>query len=148
MGARLFSLLERVHGHLGWLALVLLLHPVVSVARTRVVTPFALRTARAGAALLLAPSALGWALYPTYRSRVKPALYAAEPRVALLFETKEHLAVMSVLLAVSGAAVLSAGGGTGAGRRTGAALLALAVGCGLGAGALGTVVATVAQPGW
>ena len=42
---------------------------------------------------------IGWAIYPVYRARVKPALWLEAPGAVLRFETKEHLAAMAVALA-------------------------------------------------
>ena len=98
----LARVVAHVHGHLGWLAVALLVHPAV-VLRTR-------GRARAGIAVGLATglvsttAAAGAWLYPVYRERVKGELFASAPTVGWLFERKEHLAFGAVLLAWAGAA--------------------------------------------
>lgn len=140
-----FALLERVHGHLALLGLAVLLHPVITLRTRRSVTWRMQLTADLAALLLAAPFALGWALYPTYRAQVKPALFHAVPAAALRFESKEHLAAMAVPLVLSGALVLRAAGRTPEGRRAAWALFAAAWVLGVGAGLLGLDVASTAQ---
>jgi hypothetical protein len=147
-----YALWANVHGHLAVLGLAVLLHPVVTLVRRKAATPWTRRTAWLGAAMLTVPFAIGWWLYPTYRQRVKPALYAAhDPGSAAAlkaFESKEHLAAMAVVLAVSGAVALHAAGRTPEGRRTAGALLLASWLCGVVAAALGLFVTARAQPGW
>ncbi|MDB4939439.1 MAG: hypothetical protein JWP87_6411 [Labilithrix sp.] len=94
-------LTEHVHGHLGWLAAAILLHPAI-VLRSR--------TRRAHWAVGLATgfvtvaSALGVWLYVAYRERLKQGIFLHAPSVGLLFERKEHLAFGAVVLAWAGAA--------------------------------------------
>lgn len=144
----LYALLERLHGHLGWLGLAVLLHPVVALGRVQKVTWRMQLTADLGAALLLAPFFLGAVIYPTYRSGVKPGLRLTDPAVAIAFESKEHLAVFAVALALAGALTLRGAGGSAAGRRAGRALCAAAWLCGAVTGILGVWVASHAHPGW
>lgn len=148
MNGALYSLLERVHGLAAALGLAVLLHPVITLRARRKPSRGAVLSADLGALLLLLPSGLGAWLYPVYRARVKPDLVEEAPRIAALFETKEHLALMAVALAVSGALSLRAAGRTEEGRRTARTLLALAWATGVATAALGTVVASIAQPGW
>jgi hypothetical protein len=92
---------EHVHGHLGWLAAIALVHPAVLLRR---------RDRRAHLSVGLAvgvatlAGALGAALYPTYRERLRQPLFAQAPTVGYLFERKEHLAFGAVVLAWAGAA--------------------------------------------
>lgn len=148
MSPETYALLERVHGHVALLGLALLLHPVITL-RTRSSLNWRTHlTAELGAALLAAPFALGWAIYPVYRAEVKPGLYGRAPAWMAAFESKEHLAAMALCLAIGGALTLRLAGRTPSGRT--AAWWLLAVGWSLGAvtGALGVAVASVAAPGW
>ncbi len=148
MGAALFGLLERVHGHLAVLALALLLHPVITLRSRRLLTRWGVRSAELAALLLSASFALGWWIYPTYRGSVKPSLLADAPRVAASFETKEHLAFCAAALAIGGAVALRRAGATPEGRRAAWVLLLGAWLCGVTTAGLGIFVASIAQPGW
>jgi hypothetical protein len=94
-------LIEHVHGHLGWLAAAVLVHPAI-VLRSR--------TRRAHVAVGLATAfvtvaaALGVWLYVAYRERLKQGIFIHAPSVGLLFERKEHLAFGAVIMAWAGAA--------------------------------------------
>jgi hypothetical protein len=94
-------LAEHVHGHLGWLAAALLVHPAIVLRH---------RTRRAHLAVGLSTaavtigSALGAWLYVAYRERLKQQIFLGSPAVGFLFERKEHLAFGAVLLAWAGCA--------------------------------------------
>lgn len=148
MDPELYGLLVRVHGHVAVLGLAVLLHPVIQLRTRRGLSRWTRFTADLGALLTAAPFALGWALYPAYRSHVKPSLWMGRLPVALAFESKEHLALLSVAFAVSGALTLRLAGRTPEGRQTAWALLLAGWGCGALAAALGIWVSAVAQPGW
>lgn len=148
MTPSLFALLERAHGHLGWLGLAVLLHPVLTLGRRGAVTRGMRWSAGLAAALIAAPYALGWAIYPTYRAHIKPGLVRETVSVALAFETKEHLALFTLALTLSGVAALWAGGRSPEGRRAARVLLTAAWLCGVAVGALGIFVASVAHPAW
>jgi hypothetical protein len=92
-------LLERLHGHLGWLAALALLHPAILLRR-----PLRRAPLSAGLATALVSVALagGMWIYPAYRSQVKQGLFQEAPAVGWLFERKEHLAVGALLLAWTG----------------------------------------------
>jgi len=89
------SLLERVHGHLGWLAAASLAHPAVVLRRPRR-APAAVIASTAIATLA---GGLGAWLYVPFRETVRPALYETAPRFGLLFERKEHLAFGAIVFA-------------------------------------------------
>jgi hypothetical protein len=91
-----------VHGHLGWLAALALAHPAVMLRRPR---KRVLTVAVAATILVTAAGALGALVYPRYRTVVKPALLAAAPLAGELFERKEHLGVLAVVLAWAGLAL-------------------------------------------
>jgi hypothetical protein len=95
--------LERVHGHLGWLSVAALLHPAILLRPARRV-----RLARLAVALatsfVVATAALGAYLYPEYRARLKQRIFVESPRLGWIFERKEHLAVGAVAFALVGCA--------------------------------------------
>ncbi len=94
-------LAEHVHGHLGWLAAALLLHPAI-VLRNRK------RRAHLAVALATAFVTLGAAggawLYVAYREQLKQQIFIHAPAIGYLFERKEHLAFGAVVLAWAGCA--------------------------------------------
>lgn len=132
-----FDLLERVHGHLAMLGLALLVHPLVLLVRGD--APRARRVMLPTALLLVAATLLGWWIYPDYRSEIKPLLRVTEAARVPLFEIKEHLAWLAVVLTLGAAGLLASGVAEAeAGAR---ALLMAAVACGLLTAALGVWVA-------
>ncbi len=94
-------LVEHVHGHVGWLGAVALIHPAIVLrSRTRrahlaVALSTAIVTVAAGGGL--------W-LYVFYRERLKQEVFVHAPAIGLLFERKEHLAFGAVMFAWAGAA--------------------------------------------
>jgi hypothetical protein len=94
-------ILERVHGHLGWLSVAALLHPAILLRHAG-------RRARLAVALatsvVVGTAALGAFLYPEYRARLRPRIFAESPRLGWIFERKEHLAVGAVAFALVGCA--------------------------------------------
>jgi len=133
-----YALLARLHGHLGWLAVALLLHPVVFLGRPggpRRAAPLAW----AAVALLTLQSALGAAAYPTYRQSPKRALLQHALGAAQAFEVKEHLAFCALALAWGGALALRSH------PPAARALLAGAAACGLAVGGLGVWVAAAVR---
>jgi hypothetical protein len=138
-----YALFARLHGHLGWLGLAVLLHPIL-LLRRGVLSRMGRLTAWLALLLITAPYAAGLWLYPTYRTAVKPALLTASPRAALAFETKEHLAFFVVMLTTSGVASALLGGSIPLTR----SLLTSAWLCGLAVGILGVLIAATAHPGW
>lgn len=90
---------ERVHGHLGWLAAVALVHPAVLLQRPKRRAPLAVGLAVGGVTVV---SGLGAWLYPKYRAELKQPLFLRAPSIGWLFERKEHLAVGALVLAWAG----------------------------------------------
>jgi len=96
---------EHIHGHLGWLAAIALVHPAVLLrwrerrAHLSVGLAVGLATLAGG---------LGAALYPTYRERLQPRIFAQAPAIGYLFERKEHLAFGALTLAWAGAVTYAA----------------------------------------
>jgi hypothetical protein len=93
---RLFA---HLHGHMGWLAAAVLIHPAI-VLKRRAKADFAVGLALAFATIAAGMGAL---LYPAYREKIKQGIFIADPRVGLLFERKEHLAFGVVALVWVGA---------------------------------------------
>ena len=95
----LLRMLERVHGHLGWLCAIALVHPAIVLRNPR-------RRARLAAVLSTALAtlvgALGAYVYADYSKLLRRAIYVASPRYGLLFERKEHLAFAAIALAWAG----------------------------------------------
>ena len=94
-------LLEHVHGHLGWLAAAVLVHPAI-VLRSR--TRRAHWAVGLSAAMVTVAAAIGLWLYVAYRERLKQGIFMHAPAIGLLFERKEHLAFGAVVLAWAGTA--------------------------------------------
>jgi hypothetical protein len=94
-------LIEHVHGHLGWLAAAILVHPAI-VLRSR--TRRAHVAVGTAAAVVTVASGIGLWLYVAYRERLKQGIFQHAPAVGLLFERKEHLAFGAVILAWAGTA--------------------------------------------
>jgi hypothetical protein len=96
---QLLRVLERIHGHLGWLAVAALLHPAVLLRRPRRRARLAVSLATG---LVVGNAILGGYLYPEYRSRLKQSIFIDTPRLGWMFERKEHLAVGAVAFALAG----------------------------------------------
>jgi hypothetical protein len=126
-------LLERVHGHLGWLAAAALIHPAIVLRNPK-------RRARLSAGLsalfTTATAAFGAYIYPHYSRTLRRVVYTASTRYGLLFERKEHLAFAALALAWAGCLLhLSATGNLHRARAAHVAFVASA--------ALTTAVATM-----
>lgn len=93
-------LFEHVHGHLGWLAAAVLVHPAI-LLRSR--TRRAHGAVGLAAGLVTLASGIGAWLYVAYRERLKQRIFLGAPAIGLLFERKEHLAFGAVVLAWAGA---------------------------------------------
>ena len=143
-----FALLERLHGHLAVLGLAVLVHPLLTLRGRAGLSRRTLLSADLAALLLLLPYVSGWLLYPSYRARVKPGLLRQDLSLALRFETKEHLAFMTLALALGGVLALHAAGRSPEGRAAAWWLLLLALGCGLCTAGLGLLVSAGASPAW
>ena len=99
MSTLLLRVLERIHGHLGWLSVAALMHPAIFLRNPK-------RRARLSVALAtgfaVATALLGAYVYPEYRNRIKQHIFIEIPRLGWMFERKEHLAVGAVALALAG----------------------------------------------
>jgi len=92
---------EHIHGHLGWLATAILVHPAVLLRDRK-------RRAHLAVGLaVLFPTvvgAVGMWVYGPYRDRIKQSIFIDARWVGLLFERKEHLAFAAILLSWAGGA--------------------------------------------
>ena len=101
MSQATLRLLEHVHGHLGWLAAAVLVHPAVVLRDRRRRAHLAVALATGGVTV---GAALGLLLYVWWRELLKQQVFFEAPAIGLLFERKEHLAFGAVVLAWAGAA--------------------------------------------
>lgn len=137
---------QAIHGHLGWLAVAALVHPALLLRRPGASARWAVIAAVGLTTLVVAGGA---ALYPHYRTEVRPGLFAHSPAAGWWFERKEALALLVLSLAWVGAAAvwLARRPGELRARFRGAAALAFtlaAVGAGVCATA-GTAVGVLAR---
>ncbi len=99
MTTLLLRVLERIHGHLGWMSVAALLHPAIFLRNPK-------RRARLSVALatgfVVVTALFGGYIYPLYRERIKQHIFIEAPRIGWLFERKEHLAVGAVAFALAG----------------------------------------------
>ena len=91
--------LEKIHGHLGWLTVVALLHPAILLRNPhrRAATSVILATV-----LTTLVSLLGAGIYPLYRKLLRTSIFRISLQYGFAFERKEHLAIMVVCLAWAG----------------------------------------------
>ena len=101
----IFQVMERIHGHLGILALAVLLHPLLSLPRRSTMSRGMRWTLWLALALLALTYGLGWWIYPDYRILEKPELIRSNIALAKLFESKEHLAFFSLVCGCTGIAI-------------------------------------------
>jgi hypothetical protein len=94
-------LAEHIHGHLGWLAAASLVHPAILLRRGR---RRALVACTAATVLVTAAGIMGAAIYGSYRSTIKPILFAQAPLLGWAFERKEHMATAAIVLSWAGLA--------------------------------------------
>ena len=99
MSTLLLRALERIHGHLGWLAVAALLHPAIILRNPLRRSPWSVGLATAVACMT---GVVGVVIYPHYRSLVKQRLFIEHPAVGWSFERKEHLAVGAIGFALVG----------------------------------------------
>jgi hypothetical protein len=141
----IWRVLESVHGHLGALAVVALLHPAILLRRGLPPSRGTRWAIGLTTAVTLAAFGLGVGIYEQYRATVKREVFAASRTVGFLFETKEHVAYAVAALALgAGVAALLAPPEAVAVRRAAAAAYAAGALLCLVVAALGTFVASVA----
>jgi len=135
---------EHLHGHLGWLAAIALVHPAIFLRRADRRARWSVGLA---VALVTLAGAIGVSLYPGYRDTLKQSIFVSSPTMGYLFERKEHLAFGAVMLAWTGgigyvAERLSEGNVRAAMRRVAHYAFVAAAAFAVVTAALGTVVAS------
>lgn len=91
---------EHVHGHLGWLAALALVHPAILLRRTKRKAHLSVILATSVATLT---GVLGVLMYGDYRDKLRQHLFQQSLTMGYMFERKEHLAFGAVFLAWAGA---------------------------------------------
>ena len=138
-------ILESIHGHLGVLAAVALLHPAILLRNGRALSRGLWWSVVLTTGLVVAAFATGLFIYEDYRAEVKRPLFLQNPTVGYLFETKEHVAWAVICLALgAGVAALVAPRSARGARRAAALVYAVAAILSLVTAGLGTYVAAVA----
>lgn len=137
-------LLESLHGHLGVLTAAALLHPAILLRRGRPLSRGGRWSVALTTLLSLLAFVTGVFIYGDYRELVKRELFMQRPEVALLFETKEHLAwvVLSFALGAGVAALIAPRAALETRRAAGWLYVAAAILC-IATASLGTWVAAV-----
>ncbi len=91
---------EHIHGHVGWLAVVALVHPAILLRNPNRRAPWSVGLATAITTLVCVAGVL---IYGAYRDTLKQRIFQSAPAIGLLFERKEHLAFGALLFAWVGA---------------------------------------------
>jgi hypothetical protein len=91
---------EHVHGHVGWLAALALVHPAILLRRTKRKAHLSVALATSVATLA---GVMGVAMYGDYRDRLRQHIFQQARTMGYLFERKEHLAFGAIFLAWAGA---------------------------------------------
>lgn len=136
--------LTTLHGFLGVLAVAGLLHPAILLRRGQALGFRTGLSVALSAGFALAALGSGLLVYGDYRRLVRIRLFQDDPAAGLLFETKEHLAVVACSLALGAtfAAFLAPREERGL-RRAAAVCFGVAAALTLVTAALGTYVAAV-----
>ncbi len=90
---------EHVHGHLGWLAAISLVHPAIVLRRAKRRAHLAVGLS---VGIVTLAGGLGAYMYAPYRDRLRQSMFQHAPAIGYLFERKEHLAFGAFLLAWAG----------------------------------------------
>jgi hypothetical protein len=91
---------EHVHGHLGWLAAIALIHPAIVLRRTKRKAHLAVGLS---VGMVTLAGGLGAYMYGDYRDKLRQSIFQHARIIGYLFERKEHLAFGAMLLAYAGA---------------------------------------------
>lgn len=90
---------EHVHGHIGWLAAISLIHPAIVLRRTKRKAHWAVGLA---VGVVTVAGGLGAYIYGDYRDKLRQSIFQHARVIGYLFERKEHLAFGACLLAYAG----------------------------------------------
>jgi hypothetical protein len=96
---------EHLHGHIGWLTAIALVHPAVLLRSAKRRAHLSVGLAATAATVT---GVLGVSLYNPYRDRLRQPIFAQAPGIGYLFERKEHLAFGAIVLAWAGAVAYAA----------------------------------------
>jgi hypothetical protein len=96
---------EHLHGHLGWIAAIALVHPAILLRHTGRRAHWAVGLA---VGLVTLAAVLGATMYPAYRDTLRQPIFASSATIGYLFERKEHLAFGVVMFAWTGGIAYSA----------------------------------------
>jgi len=120
-------LLESVHGHMGVLAAIALLHPAILMRTGKALSKRATLAVWLTAMVVTSAFVTGLVIYPSYRQSVRADLFANSVTAGFLFETKEHVAFAVVALTLGATvAALTAPPAARRPRKLAALLFALA----------------------
>ncbi len=92
-------LVERIHGHLGWLAAIALIHPAILLRNHKRKAHWSVGFAVGTISLVFA---LGVGIYTAYRDTLRQVLFQQAAVIGYLFERKEHLAFGALFMAWAG----------------------------------------------
>ena len=133
------ELARSVHGHIGVLAAIALVHPVIFLRPNRPLSRGQRWSVAGAGALFAVAMGMGLALYPHFRETERPRLLAHDFAVAMWFERKEHLVYIAACLVFGGVGtVFLARNGEHNGRAR--LMFGLAAGICLFAASVGTTV--------
>lgn len=142
----LVAFARTLHGHLGLLAAIALVHPAITLRPPRSAAaglrPGTRWSVALATALVTMTTLGGWVLYPGYRAVDKPRLLQGAFEVAMLFETKEHLAFYALVLAWGGCALVFGPARAVGARRIARLCFGAAAGLAVTVGILGSMVAS------
>jgi hypothetical protein len=96
---------EHLHGHIGWLAAIALVHPAILLRSTQRRAHLSVGLA-VGVVTLAAT--LGVTIYTAYRDTLRQPIFASSETIGYLFERKEHLAFGAVFFAWTGGVAYTA----------------------------------------
>lgn len=136
--------LQATHGYVAALAIVGLIHPAILLRKGLPVSRAGMWALALSTFVTVVAFSSGIGIYGSYRTLVKPELLASHLEVAMIFETKEHLAFCVVCFALGAfVAAVAAPRKAAATRKTAAVIFAAAAVLGLVTLGLGTYVAAV-----
>lgn len=99
------ELIRSIHGHVGVLAAISLIHPAVFLRANRPLSRGQRWSVGGAAALFAVAMGMGMWLYPHFRVTERPEILAENFALQMWFERKEHLIYVAACLVVAGAAM-------------------------------------------
>lgn len=139
----LWRLVESIHGHLGILVTIAFMHPAILLRKGFPLSRGARWSVGLTTTLCACAFGLGVTIYEPYRAIVKRPLFFDHRTTGFLFETKEHLAYVVLMLGIgAGIAAWTATPAATQTRKTASAVYATATLLCLVVAVIGTVVAS------